>query len=89
MAGRRIKRLTYSCRQFNEMAEQCGAISNHEVSIYLRGATHVSDLQVVEIAKTGDAVEVFVESSTFPELSCCYKREAPEWTLVTLGEQRG
>lgn len=87
--SRRIRKLTFPCREFNEIADLSGSASNEALSAYLRGATHVADLSVIEVAKDGDSVKLYVESSTFPVLSCCYKANAPEWTTVTLGEQRG
>lgn len=86
MAGRRVKRLRLAPREFNGIVYNAGGASNHILSAYMRGATHVEDLCVIDVARNGDAVEVFVESSTFPELSCCYKSSAPEW-LVTFGER--
>lgn len=90
MAGRRVKRLTLSCRDFNDIFNLSGTGTNEALSVYLRGATHVSDVRVIEdpIKQDGNVV-LFVESSTFPELGCCYKSSATEWTTVTLGEQRG
>lgn len=88
MAGRRVKVLTYSCREFNVLFDNAGGGgSNAALSAYLRGNTHVEDASVIEVARDGDNVKVYVESATFPELGCCYKKNAPEWLVVERGER--
>lgn len=85
MAARRIKKLTYPCHDFNVLVDNAGGAGNLELSAYLRGATHVEDMSVIEVAQDGDHVTVYVESATFPELSCCYKKSAVEWLVVERG----
>ena len=67
------------------MVARAGGVSNETLTAYTRDATHVSDLSVIEVAQAGDKVEVYVESATFPELSCCYKKSAPEWLATFQG----
>lgn len=87
MAGRRIQKLSLSCREFNDMVERAGGVSNETIAAYYRGGAHVSDLRCVEVARTGDQVIVYLESATFPELACCYKSSAPEWLVTFHGER--
>lgn len=87
MAARRIRRLSLTPREFNEMVYNAGGATNDVIAAYYRGGTHVSDLICVEVARNGDKVDLFFESATFPELSCCYKKTAPEWLVVQNGDR--
>jgi len=87
VAGRRVKRITLSCREFNVLVDNAGGATNQVLASYLRGTTHVEDVCVIDVARNGDSVEVYVESATFPELSCCYKKTAQEWLVVERGER--
>lgn len=87
--SRRVQKMTLECREFNEIAAQSGGVSNHELSIYLRGRLHIADVSVIEVARDGDKVKVYLESSAFPELSCCFKSTAPELLVLPQGERSG
>ncbi len=89
--GARVKKMTLTCREANGLFFNAGGVSNEVISAYLRGAVHVEDLRVVDLRRDGEHVVLYVESATFPDLGCCYIKNAaevdqfPEWLVVERG----
>lgn len=52
------------------------------LSASLRELAGVSDASVKHVVPEGPDTVVYVESETFPELTCCWKKNATEWPVT-------
>ena len=73
----RVKKLVLSQAEYETLQIHTNGIMS-DLAMALQDATGVSDLRVKQIVGS-DPVYLYVESSTFPDLGCCYLKTAPLW----------
>ena len=73
----RVKKLVLTEAEYAALQLHTNGLMS-DLTMALQDATGVSDLRVKQI--TGNyPFSLYVESSTFPDLGCCYLKTAPLW----------
>ena len=73
----RVKKLKLSEAEYAALQLHTNGLMT-DLAMALQDATGVSDLRIKQIVGT-DPVYLYVESSMFPDLGCCYLKTAPLW----------